>query len=316
MALLWWAVVSCAVFSSSRASETFDNILGDVKPCEEYCTKSYSPHTNPNVDDNDACNRGCRFYTISKFLNIGEPKHGNAVDGSDANPVKKACDDACVEAYNETSHNTVACKYGCESQSTTAEQQKKKGEDDGPSMHLLSPLMQVRSVYSSFIGAIHIVRSSLVTYFVSDDSQIVAVESAPQIIMEVVPGAEKIPSVEEAQEKSRNLALSEARPDQPTVTYLEPGSYIPKPHIVLLGVLALSFVTTLLIYSICITFVPRKSKVYGEGLSIQADPLPLPVKLVRPEDLTKLSLTEEEDYDGNQQAPPLPTKVNLPDTLI
>lgn len=76
-------------------------------------------------------------------------------------------------------------------------------------MHLLSPLMQVRSVYSSFIGAIHIVRSSLVTYFVSDDSQIVAVESEPQIIMEVMPEAEKAPNMEkapsmdEAQQKSR-----------------------------------------------------------------------------------------------------------------
>lgn len=48
------------------------------------------------------------------------------------------------------------------------------------------------------------------------------------------------------------------------------------------------------------------------GLSVQADPLPLPIKLVRPEDLTKLSLMEEEE----QQAPPLPTKVKLPDTDI
>lgn len=81
-------------------------------------------------------------------------------------------------------------------------------------MHLLSPLMQVRSVYSSFIGAIHIVRSSLVTYFVSDDSQIVAVESEPQIIMEVMPGAEKAPkmekepSMDEAQQKTRQCKIS------------------------------------------------------------------------------------------------------------
>lgn len=49
-----------------------------------------------------------------------------------------------------------------------------------------------------------------------------------------------------------------------------------------------------------------------EGLSIQSDPMPVPIKLVRPEDLTRLSLMEEDDL----QAPPLPTKVSLPDTHV
>lgn len=78
-----------------------------------------------------------------------------------------------------------------------------QGDDERPSIHLLSPLMQVHAVYSSFVGAVHIVRSSLVTYFMSDDSSIVAVESEPEIIMEVIPEAGDTNSLLEAHQLPR-----------------------------------------------------------------------------------------------------------------
>lgn len=60
-------------------------------------------------------------------------------------------------------------------------------EEEKPTLHLLKPLMQMQAVYSSIVGAVHIVRTSLVTYFVSDDSSIVAVESEPEIMLEILP---------------------------------------------------------------------------------------------------------------------------------
>lgn len=39
------------------------------------------------VTDTDACNRGCRFYTLSELINGGDVAHG-----SDANSLKKVCE--------------------------------------------------------------------------------------------------------------------------------------------------------------------------------------------------------------------------------
>merc|ERR1712168_258758 len=168
-------------------SSAFDRILEDVTPCEESCAKSYSPHTNPDSTSNDACERGCRFFTISEFISEGSD-HGNGVDGAaNAHPVKTTCYNSCVEAYNETSDSTVACKFGCDAQERATSQDKE--EEGKPSIHMLRPLMQLQAVYSSMVGAFHVVRTSIVTYFVSDDKTIIAVESEPEIMMELMPKA-------------------------------------------------------------------------------------------------------------------------------
>ncbi|XP_069960334.1 transmembrane protein 59 [Cherax quadricarinatus] len=263
MALLWTILATFAVFSTSSGEDAFQNILTDVTSCEESCSKSYSPHTNPDSRDVVACGQGCRFYSISEFVMEDHPDHGNTIDGSDANPIKNACYNACVESYNETAPNTAACKFGCNSQELKVLAARNKEVDEGPSIHLLSPIMQVHAVYSSFVGAVHIVRSSLVTYFMSDDNSVVAVESQPKFIMEVLPEDDKS-AREEQQQQPREWWGA--------VTVLESQN----------------------------------------GLSVEADPMSMPVKLVRPEDLTRLSLTDEDDL----QAPALPTKVKLPDSII
>ncbi|KAK8723305.1 hypothetical protein OTU49_011639, partial [Cherax quadricarinatus] len=200
MALLWTILATFAVFSTSSGEDAFQNILTDVTSCEESCSKSYSPHTNPDSRDVVACGQGCRFYSISEFVMEDHPDHGNTIDGSDANPIKNACYNACVESYNETAPNTAACKFGCNSQELKVLAARNKEVDEGPSIHLLSPIMQVHAVYSSFVGAVHIVRSSLVTYFMSDDNSVVAVESQPKFIMEVLPEDDKSAREEQQQQ--------------------------------------------------------------------------------------------------------------------
>lgn len=61
----------------------------------------------------------------------------------------------------------------------------------------------MQSVYSSVVGTVHVWRSSLVTYFRRDDDSIVAVESQPQIVMEVLPEAAGRPSSLEAKLQHR-----------------------------------------------------------------------------------------------------------------
>ena len=74
-------------------------------------------------------------------------------------------------------------------------------EDEGPSIHLLSPVMTVRSIYSFVVGAIHVIRTSLVTYFISDDNSIVAVESEPEILLGIeaddLEGNDLLPAAEQ-----------------------------------------------------------------------------------------------------------------------
>ncbi|KAK8378146.1 hypothetical protein O3P69_018839 [Scylla paramamosain] len=179
-----------SLFSLCCASGGFQGLLGDPKGCEESCLKSYAPHTNPDGGDkSQACSRGCRLYTITEFVARG----GNLGEENAIEPLKtpkESCFNACIDAYNETSGNTVACKFGCEAQEASRQEAKKEEQEeegeDSQSIHLLSPLVQVRAVYSSLVGAVHIVRSSLVTYFAAEDNSIVAVESPPEILVEVL----------------------------------------------------------------------------------------------------------------------------------
>ncbi|XP_045599056.1 transmembrane protein 59 [Procambarus clarkii] len=309
MALLHTFLTLLAVLALCWGQDTFDKILSNVTSCEEVCTKSYSPHTNPDSTDNVACSRGCRFYSINEFVLDDQPDHGNAVDGSDAHPIKTACYNACVESYNETSPNTAACRFGCDSQEKVSADTKKNKGDDGPSIHLLSPLMQVHAVYSSFVGAVHIVRSSLVTYFLSDDRSIVAVESEPKLMMEVISEEEDEPPLE-LQQRARELNVEGG--EDPSVVHCVSRRLGVPPYLLVASVLVLVLFTLYVIFAVCSTASPPKAKGYTNGLSVQADPMTLPIKVVRPEDLTRLSFTDEEDM----QAPALPTKVKLPDSII
>lgn len=298
----------------SASNGAFNQLLENVQPCQESCIASYPPHTYPGSSDSNACERGCRFYTIGDFVADGvaeQKEHGNGIEDTDSK-VKKLCYGSCVEAYNETSSLTVACKFGCDAQDGVSNKDKEKEEEE-QTMHLLSPIMQVRSVYTSMMGALRVVRTSIITYFISDDDQVIAMESDPQIIMEVA-----IP-VDDAQEtaplQARNLErefVDDSGSDPSVVACFSQRLGVP-PSLLVASVMALACFS---IYIICAVFSTAESS-KQKGLSVRADPIvpmhmPVNVKCVRPEELTKLSLMDEDD----QQAPPLPIKVHLPSSNV
>ncbi|XP_045121803.1 transmembrane protein 59-like isoform X2 [Portunus trituberculatus] len=307
----WNFFALLSLFSLSGALGGFQGLLGDPKGCEESCLVSYAPHTNPDGgDESQACSRGCRLYTITEFVAFGEKLGQKNAIGPLRTP-KESCFNACVDAYNETSGNTVACKFGCEAQETSRLEKKQKGqeeeEESHQSIHLLSPLVQVRAVYSSLVGAVHIVRSSLVTYFTAEDNSIVAVESPPEILVEVLNADEEV-------KVDGGDGVDGAKLSPPVPGFLSSegaeGVGSGEPSVVfVISALVLVLFTFYVIFAVC-SAAPAKTQ--KEALSVQADPLPLPIKLVRPEDLTRLSLMEEDDL----QAPPLPTKVKLPDSDV
>ncbi|XP_045121795.1 transmembrane protein 59-like isoform X1 [Portunus trituberculatus] len=320
----WNFFALLSLFSLSGALGGFQGLLGDPKGCEESCLVSYAPHTNPDGgDESQACSRGCRLYTITEFVAFGEKLGQKNAIGPLRTP-KESCFNACVDAYNETSGNTVACKFGCEAQETSRLEKKQKEqeeeEESHQSIHLLSPLVQVRAVYSSLVGAVHIVRSSLVTYFTAEDNSIVAVESPPEILVEVLNADEEVKA--DGGDGVDGAKLSPPLPrflssegaegvdsGEPSVVRCVSQRLGVPPPLLVASALVLVLFTIYVIFAVC-SAAPAKTR--KEALSVQADPLPLPIKLVRPEDLTRLSLMEEDDL----QAPPLPTKVKLPDSDV
>lgn len=318
----WQLFALLSIFSFCHAIGGFHGLLGDSKGCEESCLVSYAPHTNPDGgDESQACSRGCRLYTITEFVARG----GNLGQENAIGPLKtpkESCFNACTDAYNETSDSTAACKFGCEAQEASrkdAKKEDKEGEEDGDSqsIHLLSPLVQVRAVYSSLVGAVHIVRSSLVTYFTADDNSIVAVESPPEILVEVLGDQDDADQAEAAVKLPPPLRSEIVSPEelesgqsgQPSMVSCFSERLGVPPPLLVASALVLVLFTIYVMFAACST-APAKTR--KDALSVQADPLPLPIKLVRPEDLTRLSLMEEDDL----QAPPLPTKVKLPDSDV
>jgi len=300
----------------SASSGAFDQILEDVKPCAESCITSYPPHTYPGSSDSNACERGCRFYTIGNYVSEGLPEkiedHGNGIEDITVSKVKDLCYGSCVEAYNETSPLTVACKYGCEAQEQVSKMEIEKEEE--PTMHLLSPIMQVRAVATSMMGALKVFRTSIITYFITDDDKIIAMESEPQIIMEVVVPIDDVDAQETLPLQARNLDrdLNDESGSDPSVVSCFSRRLGVPPYLLVASVMALICFTIYIICAVCSTAESSKHK----GLSVQADPIVkqqhMPVKCVRPEDLTRLSLMEEDD----QQAPALPIKVHLPSSNV
>ncbi|XP_064088700.1 transmembrane protein 59-like [Macrobrachium nipponense] len=291
--------ITLAIFfvAVCRASsqETFDDAASNSLMCSKNCTDKYT--TEGLIDE---CQRGCRFHVIEEFFISSD---------LNATQMNLACYGSCVEAYSENSSRTDACKDGCDIQQKIVMEKK---ADEEPSIHLLSPLMQVHAIYSSVVGAVHIIRSSLITYFIRDDNKIIAVESEPEIVLgiDTEAAADGENPLVQAQD-SRQLTVNEEN-DEPSVVKCVSQQIGVPPYILVASVVALVVFSLYVIIALCSTNNTSKAKAFSNGKNIDIDPMPLPVKLVRPEDLTRLSLTEEEDL----QAPPLPTKVKLPDTMI
>ncbi|KAK7075133.1 hypothetical protein SK128_009531 [Halocaridina rubra] len=293
-------LITLAIFTFCQGLESFDDALSDADTCSKNCIDTYK-----DSELLDECERGCRFHVIAEFVAGDE----------NATVVLDTCTGSCSESYNETSPSTEACRKGCGFQHGVMINLKKEETEEGPSIHVLSPLMQVRAVYSRVIGAIRLIRISLITYFLRDDNSVVAVESEPEIIVGIdTEAVEGDGPLLEADQQPRQLSLENDSVDsgEPSVVACVSNQLGVPPYILVASAVALVVFTLYVLVAFCSTSKPPKAKAYTSEQTMHIDPSHLPVKLVRPEDLTKLSLTEEDDM----QAPALPIKVKLPDSLI
>jgi len=157
------------------------------------------------------------------------------------------------------------------------------------------------------VDGFHIVRTQVLTYFLGDNNKLIAVASSPEIFINVVPGEggsnvhHESPEDLLTQQSEHRREDMMANPETETVTRvsLDPRRYNYMMHLLLL----LAGVTVAMLgLTYCLAVARTRQhktlKAANLNLALQQEPL----KLVRPEDLTKLSLMEEEE------APPLPNK--------
>ncbi|KFM59327.1 Transmembrane protein 59-like protein, partial [Stegodyphus mimosarum] len=155
--------VLCSFLSQSVSSEVFEQFFNEPIPCENPCDKSFS-ESSPEL--RKACAEGCRLYTVIEL----------AKSLSDKNKTLGLCISACAEAFiNETS--TDACSYGCHQNATS------KPKDDTQTLHLLTPLIYVKSAYNTMAHYMRQFISTSWTVYVQEDSgKMVILQTSPNVI--------------------------------------------------------------------------------------------------------------------------------------
>ncbi|XP_002738324.1 transmembrane protein 59-like [Saccoglossus kowalevskii] len=176
------------------SSDIFNNILDDVSPCVNVCDDTYSPETildtDNKVDDLNACKRGCRMFSVMELI----------VDQSDDfNTTYQHCSAACSEAYQLSLSSRYACNLGCKSEVPFAKQRQQDVEDLPPRIHILEPLMMVRSFYNNFVDNARSYASwSWSMYVESENGKVYMFSSEPEIytanpsMERLVAGSDKI----------------------------------------------------------------------------------------------------------------------------
>eukprot|EP00058_Branchiostoma_floridae_P017124 XP_002602612.1 hypothetical protein BRAFLDRAFT_81894 [Branchiostoma floridae] len=154
-------------FSLSTASESFDQLLGDVTPCIKSCEMTYPLHTYPKQENLYACRRGCRLFSIVEF--IGESR--------DLNATKDACDAGAEKALT------------CSSPLGEVVRSQIQRDDEVQKIHFLTPMMMVRNIYSDLLSrAQNYISVSWSLYMQSDNGKIIVLKSEPEVFVDrIIP---------------------------------------------------------------------------------------------------------------------------------
>lgn len=288
--------------------------LDSTQKCQEQCNKSYAPHTSITNGEPESCQRGCRFYAIAKLLAEKKPEGSSTVE---------MCNQSCGEAYNgNTDALLMPCFEGCKFQDMSTLPQVVTGTEDKEDfmsrLQHATPIMQVRKVMAKVVGGFQILRTQVMTYFLQDDNTLLAVQSPAEIVIDAVPGMESegqktVQEFLESENKAADDAVNQR--DDPfflanskdSVSKVSLESNRRYTYLMHLLILLAGVSMALLGLSYCLALARHQQKKTLKAANLNLALHQEPLKLVRPEDLTKLSLMDEEDM----QAPPLPNKHDL-----
>ena len=95
--------------------------------------------------------------------------------------LRQACEEGCQNQMEECarqphrfSDNTVEVK-------DNATKSEIGADESGKVWNLGTPVLQVRKVMAQVVGQFHVLRTSIMTYFLQDDNTLIAVQSQPQV---------------------------------------------------------------------------------------------------------------------------------------
>ncbi|XP_044286215.1 transmembrane protein 59 isoform X2 [Varanus komodoensis] len=294
--------------SSDSFSEAFEPALGNTAPCQRICQSTYPLHTYPKEEELYACQRGCRLFSICQFVD----------DGIDLNRTKLECDSACTEAYTSHSDEQYACRLGCQNQLPYAELRREQLTSLMPKMHLLFPLTLVRSFWSDVMETAHsFMTSSWTFYLQADDGKILIFQSKPEV-QYVRSRAQETPNLKDS-------SLSKASYLQPEGPQTHKGFFDEDDSDSFFKCISVNsgwILTTTLLLSvlvllwICCATVTTAVEQYipAEKLSIYGD-----MEYMNEQKLNRYppsALMVVKCKADEQEAGPLPTKVNLSQSAI
>ncbi|CAL8308881.1 unnamed protein product [Lota lota] len=156
---------------AASSSDLFDNQLGDINYCKLQCQlviKNKSPAKDSIMN---ACHRGCRLYSICQFVN------GNA----GFNTSREECQGACQEAYVKLLEQEACCT-GCASQPSEPELLRRKLKAMTHRPKQPSVMEAVSSWFNDIVSSAQSFISSTWTFYLqADDGKVVVFQSQPDV---------------------------------------------------------------------------------------------------------------------------------------
>ncbi|CAN9502744.1 unnamed protein product [Ophioblennius macclurei] len=300
---------------SLASSDVFDSVLGSTASCHKSCEMTYSLHTYPREEELYACQRGCRLFSICQFVR----------ESTALNETKSECESTCHEAYTQ-SEEQYACNLGCQNQLPFAEKRNEQLEAMVPRIHLLYPLTLVRGFWDDMMNQAHsFITSSWTFYLQVDDGKVVIFQmevekDAKEDPQESFPGLNG-PVYRDyqrsfIQERDRDMVRGRGYDDE----YNFFGCLSRNPWLtgwILTTTLVLSVLV--LIWICCATVATAVDQyVPAEKLSIYGDQDYIKEEKLTPYPASSLLIVtskgpggEEGEGEEEEEAGPLPTKVNL-----
>lgn len=262
------------------------------------------------MDSQVPCERGCRFYGIQKML------EGPATEPSD---LLSHCKQDCLEAYTE--QRLAQCSAGCEGQHAISQAAAPLEESQRP---WLGPIAQVQETFVRMLGEMRLQTSRMLTFFVRGNETMVVVGPQRTFLMDAgafAPSEDKDALGEDTegrypedsegssedsldamfQQLLREAEGGETQRGGPTVERISRR----RAAVFALWLNVAAVVATVAVFVCAVSMLLRLRRGRNQGLkqanlsiAVQQEPL----KLVRPEDLTKLSLIED-DVPGTLHLP-------------
>ncbi|XP_074795259.1 transmembrane protein 59-like isoform X2 [Natator depressus] len=156
----------CLALAAAGSEAPFAPPLGDIGACQRRCGQPPGAARDAALN---ACYRGCRLFSICHFVDAS----------AELNTTRAECESACIEAYS-SAEEQFGCTAGCRKQQPETQSRKDK------SLELQPVSFSVFDLVSSFCNDIvssaqSFISSTWTFYLQADDGKVVVFQSQPEM---------------------------------------------------------------------------------------------------------------------------------------